>query len=254
MSIDHSRTLDPTHVVVATSVRDTVASAGATREAVLALLDHADRIDLHADPDALATDHPEVARGIRESFRTVDDGYLRAAVDDGREALAAALALTSHHRFVSLDRIDLSRRDRPLARYVPDHDDFVVDADAATDPGALRTALAAALDGHAAGVLPARTLATWTDRRGRQVDLSPPSLCVENACFALAPLERVALDADAHRVELAWDVDDGVIGRILAAIGPSRPTSFLFDAHDEYAAVADAIRTVAAALDVPVDA
>lgn len=59
---------------------------------------------------------------------------------------------------------------------------------------------------------------------------------------------------DARTVDLAWNVDDGLLGRVLAALGPSRPTSFRFDSQDEYATVADVVRTVAVALDVPVDA
>ena len=258
-SRDHDWTaFDPTLALVVATDADATVEARATADAVDAVLDHVDSVAVTVHLPMLAGEHPVVADDLRTAFASAeaasDDAgggarTLRAPVHEVRDALASLLALTCVHRFVAVERLDAFRDDRRVLAYVPDHGQFCVDARAITDPDALRAGVEGALDAAPAGLLPARSLADWTDGGTRYV-LEPPSLCVDDACFDLGALERVRLDADDRVVELAWRVDDGVVARALDALGPSRPHRFRFDSANRYADVAAAFRTVADALDV----
>ncbi|WP_227131198.1 hypothetical protein [Halorubellus salinus] len=74
-----------------------------------------------------------------------------------------------------------------------------------------------------------------------------------DACFDLGRLARVDLDADERVVRLAWTTGDGLLASALDALGPSRPERFPFDSPNRYEDVAATFRTVADALDVPVN-
>ncbi|WP_323676502.1 hypothetical protein [Halorubellus sp. PRR65] len=254
---------DPTHALVVRTTVDATTEARATAAAVDAVLDDADVVTVRVDLQALASDHPGVAGDLRAAFTPTADERddrtgpgvrtLRAPVAAGREALSAVLALDSVHRFVAVERVDAFRDGRQVLAYVPDHGRFRIDADAAADPDALLGRVADALATEPAGVLPARPLATWIDA-GTRYALEPPSLCVnDDACFDLGALERVALDPDDGVVRVAWTTGDGLAARALDALGPNRPARLRFDATSRYDRVATAFRTVADALDVPVD-
>jgi len=259
---------DPTHVVVPATRGDAAAEARATAAAVDAVLDRADAVDLHVDLRAIAGDHPAVANALETAFEAADEdparapdgpeersdsSAFRAPVAAVRDPLDDLLALSSYHRFVSLERLDASRDGRRVLTHVPDHGRFRIDANAAADRDALLDDVRAALASEPAGLLPARTLATWQSS-GARYALAPPSLCAnDGTCFGLSKLEGVVLAPVDRVVELEWRVGDGLATRILDAIGASRPERFALESREAYEPVAGGFRTVANALDVPVE-
>lgn len=268
MSAPAPRPVDPTHVVVpgTGAEADAAAEARATAAAVDAVLDHADVLEVWVDLAAIASDHPAVANAFEGALERAiggDDGDapsasdgagpLRGRTEVARESLRELLALSSYHRFVSLERLDASVNGRRVMTYVPDHGQFRIDADASPDRDALLEDVRAALAGERAGLLPARTLATWR-ASGARYALEPPSLCVnDRTCFGLSKLEGVVLAPADRVVELEWATGDGLASRLLDAVGASRPERFDLESQTDYEAVAAGLRTVADALDVPVE-
>lgn len=262
MSPESTAPFDPTHaLLVATD--DGRTEAAATAAAVDAVLEHADVVELHVDRAGIANEHPAVAATFADALDPVDgdddhrrgrlddaDGDDGAAREDVHATLVAFLQSTCFHRFVSLERVDAFHGGRRLLHYVPDHGRFDLDVDAAADDDALAADVTTAVADHPGGLLPARTLAEWTEGATRY-ELAPPSLCVdERTCFGLERLEAVVLDASAREVHLSWDVGDGLLASALDALGASRPTRLRFADEDQYAAVAAAFELVADALGV----
>ncbi|WP_440988917.1 hypothetical protein [Haloarchaeobius baliensis] len=240
------RQFDPTHVLVITTSGDASAEARATAAAVRAVFDHTDTVVLRLDVDGLASDHPEIANGVRAATEA-EGGVLRAAVDQIRDPLTALLDLTDVHRFVTLERLDAFRDGRQVLHYVPDHTTVELD-DAASD--GVADAVSRAVTDEPVGLLPAGRLADWYED-GTHYELAPPSLCVDDsACFDLAALERVEVDREHHVVRLSWARGDGVLAAASELLGPNRPEQFAFDSPNRYADVAEAFETVADALDV----
>ena len=118
---------DPTHVVVPATSGDADGEARATAAAVDAALDHVDAVDRRVDLLAIAEDHPAVADALEAAVDAADgdapaapDGIeersdpnaVRAPTAAVRDPLRDLLALSSHHRLVSFQRLDAFRERR----------------------------------------------------------------------------------------------------------------------------------------------
>lgn len=249
---------DPTHsLLVRESADATAGEVRRTNAALWPVLDRGDRADLWLDATRLGDDHPEVRDEIAASFRRLGDDRFRGRLPGCRDALESLLALTSFHRFVSLERLEVRTADGLLLRYVPDHRVFELDETAADGVAA---EIASELADTGAGLLPARTLAAWRSE-GRRYAVRPPQFCVDREgrvdagyCVELTALGEVAVDRDRRRIDLRWGDESagGLLRRVADAIRPTPPSSFAFDDGETFRSVAAAFELVGEELDVPV--
>ncbi|GAA0677951.1 hypothetical protein ACFQDG_02755 [Natronoarchaeum mannanilyticum] len=237
------------HVLVVSESVDTNDEIGVHNDVLSAILDRSDTIDLWADADLVGDEYPDVAASLREAFERIEKGRYRGALPDCRSALDALLATEGVYRFVGLERLDARVDDQLLARYVPDHSKFRIDATAAEGLDAeLRRTLADA----EAGILPARTLAEWSSD-GIQYELRPPSLCTDRSCWGLTGVTAVRLDDADRRIELNWAEPSGVLQRAADLLFPDSPRAFAFDDEAAYRDAADAFELIAKRLEIPVE-
>ncbi|NHN49646.1 hypothetical protein G9464_18925 [Halostella sp. JP-L12] len=248
---------DPTHVLLATEPADGTAAAEVrrTNAALWPVLDRGDRVDLWLAARQLGDDHPDVRDEIAASFRRLDEGRFRGRLPACRDATESLLSLTSFHRFVSLERLEVRTPDGLLLRHVPDHGTFDLDETAAA--GVAR-AIEADLDDVHAALWPARTLAEWWSD-GRRYAVRPPQFCVEREdgkvgfCTDLSGIWGIAVDRDRRRIDLRWgESSDGLLGRIGDAIRPTPPSTFRFDDEGRFESAAAAFELVGEKLDAPV--
>ena len=249
---------EPTHTLVVRERADaTAGEVRRTNAALWAVLDRGDRIDLWIDAALLGDDHPAVRDEIASSFRRLDGGRFRGRLPACRDALESLLSLTSFHRFVSLERLEVRTADGLRLRCVPDHRTFELDETAA---GGVAAEIEASLTDTGAALLPARTLAEWRSE-GKRYAVRPPQFCVDREgrneagyCVELAALGEVSVDRERRRIDLRWGGEStgGLLRRVADAIGPTPPSSFRFDDDETFRSVAAAFELVGEKLDVPV--
>lgn len=245
-----NREFEPTHDLTFVGTSGARAEVDAANAALAVIFEHADRLDLWLDAALLGDDHPEVLASLREAFEPVDDEHLRGPVSGVPDDLWDLLAMTSIHRFVSLERLEASREGAMLVRHVPDHHVFVVDVSPSED---LLEDLRDAMATEAGCFLPAETLAEWTTAGGNHYELSPPSICIDgDGCLGLSGLADIRIDEDRREIRLVWSEPEGITGRLSAGLrsllGPDRPHRFRFRSDDRFREVAAAFEPIADAL------
>lgn len=226
----------PSHVLVlpsaSASERDAVASY---HGAVLAGLDHGTSVDLHLDPDNIPGISAGPLTGVAETFELVADCHYRGELPGDAEAVAGLLDVTSWEDVAALERLGLSRDGRPYLVYIPSEPSLELDDGVAEGVAADVRDVTAELP---AGLLAAESLVEWRDD-DTDYALHPPHLRAGEARFDLSKLVAIRLDRERRRIDLGWDTADrGLLGRLFAGFGPSRPTRFTFETGGAYERVA----------------
>lgn len=229
---------DPTHVLV-TDAENTTDEIHATNAAIDAVLDHADTVDLWIDEDLLGNDHPALVDKLHETFVRVQDEHFQGRSDDVRTILSEFLSETgtSIHRFVSLERLELTRNDACLLYHVPDHHRCVIDTSISS---AVEPAVRHAIEPESAMLLPSRTLAEWYSDRTRY-ELSPPNFCISPSrrfidiagCYTLTDISRVHVDDERREIRIEWDEPSGFASTALGiSVQTDQPDSSSIQSTD----------------------
>lgn len=244
----------PSHTVLFGAI-DTATERAATADAIGAAAEHADRICARIDCEGVGEEYPALVDRLRAEYDHVESigaGYDEycATGATGRDVLRELLAVETWHLAVYVQHVRLERDRDTFLLYNADHRQFDIDGGAV--PDALN-AIEEAFGEINAGVLPNRSLCEW-ETDGTTYDLSPPSLCVDNACFGLTALRDVNANAESMTIHLEWD-DSQPSNRVLATmirlferLGPSRPTELQFESFEEFQNAKAAFETVLSAL------
>ncbi|MCU4741208.1 hypothetical protein [Natronoglomus mannanivorans] len=246
----------PSHVVVF-GVVGTTEERAATADAIGSTAGHATRICLRLDCDGIGERYPDVVSRVRAAYDRVgsvgagyDEYCASEPTDEAVAALRDLLAIETWHLAVFVQHVRLEHDGDAFLLYNADHRQFDVDGDAV--PAAIES-IESALEGITAGILPAGTRCEW-ECNGRVYELSPPSFCVETACFDLAALRGVDADAETRTIRLEWDdsrpsnrVLSGLVG-LLERLGPSRPTELRFDSRESFREERAGFESVSSAL------
>ncbi|WP_207586617.1 hypothetical protein [Halomontanus rarus] len=244
------------HVVVFGAVRPAEERA-ATADAIDGAARHATRIRLRIDCDGVGERYPDVVRRVQAAYDRIgsvdprhDEYRANEPTNAARSVLRDLLTIETWHLAVCVQHVRLERDGDTFVLYNADHRQFDVDGDAV--PAAVES-IESALEGTAAGILPAGTRCEW-ECDGTTYELSPPSFCVETACFDLAALRGVDADAETRTIRLEWDdsrpsnrVLSGLVG-LLERLGPSRPTELRFDSRESFREARAEFETVIAAV------
>lgn len=246
----------PSHAVVFGAV-DTAEERTATADAIGRVTRHAEQICLRIDRDGIGERYPDVVRRLQAEYDQIgsvgagyDEYCTSETTDDAVAALRDLLAIETWHLAVFVQHVRLERDGYTFLLYNADHRQFDVDGDAV--PAAIES-IESTLEGIAAGILPTETLCEW-ECDGTAYELSPPSFCVETACFDLAALRDVGIDAETATIRLEWD-DSRPSNRVLVGLvgwferlGPSRPTELRFDSRESFRDAKTGFEIVLAAL------
>ncbi|PSP39699.1 hypothetical protein BRD08_00135 [Halobacteriales archaeon SW_10_66_29] len=215
-------------------------------EALVAASEVSETIRIRLDADAFAEEHAEVVAAVDEQLEAVAAGgrteYRGRSTSELADPLEALLTVDGWQRVHAIGSIRLDCGGRTCLEYLPDHESFTVSEDANSEIGSV---VKESLDGHPGGLFPKRTLVEW-ERDGTAYSVEPPSLCVENTCFALRALADVDPDPGTLSIELSWhDRSGGTLANLVVsmvgAVGATRPDELRFESQGRFEAARDAL-------------